>query len=60
LAKLLNEKVAHAEDLGTFAGEKWDVLWLRQSNESRCTSLVSYSFPLGEWNNQYSLIDRLL
>ena len=37
-----------AEDFGTFAGEKWDVLWLMQSNESRRTSLVSYSFPLGE------------
>ena len=40
--------VTFAEDFGTFAGEKWDVLWLLQSNESRCTSLVSYSFPLGE------------
>ena len=34
--------------LASFAGEKWDVLWLLQSNESRRTSLVSYSFPLGE------------
>jgi len=48
LAKLLDEKVAHAEDLGTFAGEKWDVLWLQQRDESRRISLVSYSFPLGE------------
>ena len=34
--------------LASFAGEKWDVLWLQQSDESRSTSLVSYSFPLGE------------
>ena len=34
--------------LASFAGEKWDVLWLLQSNESRRISLVSYSFPLGE------------
>jgi len=26
LAKLLDEKVAHAEDFDAFAGEKWDVL----------------------------------
>ena len=31
-----------------------------QNNEDKRTSLVSYSFPLGESSNQYTLIDRLL
>ena len=52
--------VTFAEDFDTFAGDKWDVLWLPQSNEDRRTPLVSYSFPLGEWRNQYSLIDNYL
>ena len=52
--------VTFAKDFGTFAGEKWDVLWLQQRDESRSTSLVSYSFSLGEWNNQSPLIDRYL
>ena len=40
--------------------EKREVLWLLQGDESRSTSLVSYSFPLGEQSDPYPLTDNHL